>query len=238
DGKTLVGVMQSALQQTDLATTNAKNQTPVRIVTVDLAGGKTHEYLFLLDNPKALGTAVSEITAISDHEFLIDERDGGFVSATSYKKLWKVDLAGATDVGPAHPDYTPGAGVLVNGRSIELTVKALDTAPSRAALVAAGITPVTQSVHLDVARLLLRLDPQARFFSHDKIEGVAYVDGRIVLANDSDFGIGGVTGTTAPFTLAPKVSPFTGLVDDGEFLEIDPSKSATPATATVTVRVR
>jgi hypothetical protein len=34
----------------------------------------------------------SEITALSNNTFLIDERDSGFPSATGYKKLWEVNL--------------------------------------------------------------------------------------------------------------------------------------------------
>jgi hypothetical protein len=44
--------------------------------------GHTHEYLFLLDEPATTGVANSEITALSDNTFLIDERDSGFPSAT------------------------------------------------------------------------------------------------------------------------------------------------------------
>ncbi len=101
DGKTLVGVMQSPLQQdggTDAST--------VRIVTIDIASGKvTHEYAYKLDN---IGTAakpkygsISEIVAINDHEFILDERDGkglGDDSKAVQKKLYRVDLSGATDV--------------------------------------------------------------------------------------------------------------------------------------------
>jgi hypothetical protein len=62
--------------------------------------GHTHEYLFLLDEPATTGVANSEITALSDNTFLIDERDSGFPSATGYKKLGEVNLEGATDVAP------------------------------------------------------------------------------------------------------------------------------------------
>ncbi|HEY9291142.1 MAG TPA: esterase-like activity of phytase family protein [Microlunatus sp.] len=50
DGSTLVGIMQSALHQDDLAA-KVKNVAPVRIVTVDLRTHQTHEYLYLLDDP-------------------------------------------------------------------------------------------------------------------------------------------------------------------------------------------
>jgi hypothetical protein len=98
DGHTLVGMMQSSLQQADLEGSNAKKDTPTRIVTYNLYTHKTHEYLFLLDEPATTGVANSEITALSDNTFLIDERDSGFPSATGYKKLWEVNLEGATDV--------------------------------------------------------------------------------------------------------------------------------------------
>src|SRR5262249_38624615 len=42
DGSTLVGIMQSALQQTDLAGSDAKKLSPVRIVTYKIATGETH----------------------------------------------------------------------------------------------------------------------------------------------------------------------------------------------------
>ena len=108
DGRTLVGVMQSALQQRDL-TAKPGTVTTLRIVTVNLRTRATHEYLYLLDNPKDTGTAVSEITALSPTTFLVDERDGAFPPA-AYKKLWKIDLTGATDIGPSAP-YTLHAKV-------------------------------------------------------------------------------------------------------------------------------
>jgi hypothetical protein len=89
DGKTLVGIMQAPLAQD----TN-KN---VRIVTIDIATGTTHQYAYKLTT----GSGVSEILAINDHEFLVDERDGnglGSGNNASVKQLFKIDLAGATDV--------------------------------------------------------------------------------------------------------------------------------------------
>ncbi len=101
DGKTLVGIMQSPLAQD-----GGTNAGTVRIVTIDLASGKvTHEYAYQLDN---LGTAakpkygsISEIVAINDHQFIVDERDGkglGDDSKAVQKKLYTIDLAGAEDV--------------------------------------------------------------------------------------------------------------------------------------------
>jgi hypothetical protein len=245
DGKTLVGMMQSSLQQPDLGTSDAKNLTPLRIVTYDLRTHAEHEYLYLLDNPKTTANAVSEITALSSTSFLVDERNGAFVGATGYKKLFKIDISRSTDVGPhaqvggAVYDAAKG-GLTIGGKSIELLVNGKDTADSATALAAAGIAPVAKVLQLDVNAFLLGLDPKARFFSHDKVEGVAVANGgkQIVISNDSDFGVDGVTGTVAPYALHPKVSPATGKQDDGEYLVIDTTKPATSTTATVTLHVR
>ncbi|MDB5800411.1 MAG: sorting protein [Rhodocyclales bacterium] len=89
DGKTLVGIMQAPLEQ-DIN----KN---VRIVTIDIATGVTHEYAYKLTT----GSGVSEIVALNDHQFVIDERDGkglGDGSTAVAKQLFKIDIAGAQDV--------------------------------------------------------------------------------------------------------------------------------------------
>ena len=94
DGKTLVGMMQAPLIQ-DAANTSTKKM--VRIVTIDIATGATKEFGYML----TLGSGVSEITAINDHEFLVDERDGaGLGDGTSAvaKQLFKIDLSGAQDI--------------------------------------------------------------------------------------------------------------------------------------------
>ncbi len=243
DGKTLVGIMQSALQQPDL-TAKPGNVTTLRIVTYALCTGVTHEYLYLLDNPKDNNTAVSEITALSDHTFLVDERDGKF-PPNAYKKLWRIDLTGATDVGPHAA--VPGAaydgargGLLVGGTTLDQLVGKQDTATAATTLRGAGITPVTKSPYLDVTGLLTALDPAGRFFSHDKLEGVAALHGggTVVISNDSDFGIDGVANSTTPYQLHAKVSPTTGKQDDGEFLVVDLARlPAGTSTATVTITV-
>ncbi len=96
NGKTLVGVMQSPLLQ-DGGTDTGQN---IRIVAIDIETGDTKEYAYHLDSVK---TTVSEILAINNHEFLLDERDSkGFAdTATSVaviKKLYKIDLRGAAEV--------------------------------------------------------------------------------------------------------------------------------------------
>lgn len=83
DGKTLVGIMQAPLLQ--------DNHGNVRIVTIDIATGQTKQYAYRLTE----GSGVSEITAVNDHVFLVDERDGkglGDGSAAAVKKLYRIDL--------------------------------------------------------------------------------------------------------------------------------------------------
>ncbi|HET6888288.1 MAG TPA: esterase-like activity of phytase family protein [Candidatus Udaeobacter sp.] len=100
DGNTLVGIMQAALLQ-DAAQGGAAANL-LRIVTIDVASGATHEYAYLLTT----GSGVSEILAINSHEFLVDERDGrgleGGSNGTSndarVKQLFRIDLDGAVDV--------------------------------------------------------------------------------------------------------------------------------------------
>jgi len=56
-----------------------------------------HEYAYLLTD----GSGVSEITALNDHEFMVDERDGkgrGNDTNAKVKEIFKIDLANAVDV--------------------------------------------------------------------------------------------------------------------------------------------
>ena len=260
DGKTLVGMMQSGLQQADLPAgadgkpADGKKNTPTRIVTYNLRNGETHEYLFLLDEPGPLKTANSEITALSNTTFLIDERDSLFPSATGYKKLWEVNLEGATDVGPgAHvkgAEYKATEGGLsIGGKTVEATVWGQKTAEAKTTLEVDGIKPVSSTLFLDVDQLLTQLNPTNAFFDHDKVEGVVALEGgkRIILSNDNDFGISEVKGTTKnaageevlpPWQLVPKILPATGKQDDGEYLEIDLSSlPAMKSSTTVTLNV-
>jgi hypothetical protein len=89
DGKTLVGIMQANLLDDPVGL--------VRIVTIDIASGATHEFGYKLTT----GKGVSDIVAVNDHEFLVDERDGkgkGDDSKAVVKQVFKIDLAGAVDI--------------------------------------------------------------------------------------------------------------------------------------------
>ncbi|HXZ79203.1 MAG TPA: esterase-like activity of phytase family protein [Terriglobales bacterium] len=101
DGHTLVGIIQAALLQDAKLKGDAANL--LRIVTIDVASGNvTHQYAYKLTT----GSGVSEILALNNHEFLVDERDGrgreGGNNLTSndarVKQIFKIDLDGAVDV--------------------------------------------------------------------------------------------------------------------------------------------
>jgi hypothetical protein len=96
DGKTLVGMVQAALIQ-DAAYGGAAKKM-LRMVTIDIASGvTTHEYAYLLTT----GSGVSELVALNNHEFIVDERDGNGLGAdntAAVKQFFKIDLEGATDV--------------------------------------------------------------------------------------------------------------------------------------------
>jgi hypothetical protein len=276
DGSTLVGIMQSALTQADYAKgVKSANVAPVRIVTINLRTKAMHEYLYLLTNPATTGSAVSEITALSDTKFLVDERDGnqGEPGQAAFKDLYEIDLTGATDVlAGASYSFQPGSstlldttkpqGLLVNGKSIEAYVGAATTAQDELLLEQAGIQPVAKTPYLEIGTLLNQLDPAGAFFSHDKIEGVATTDGgqTVYLSNDSDFGMDHLLGqdeaaceasgesdttacapvkdpATGEYLVHQKTLDASGVVDDGEVLEVDVAKlPVVLGSATVTLK--
>ncbi|HTS26563.1 MAG TPA: esterase-like activity of phytase family protein [Bryobacteraceae bacterium] len=101
DGSTLAGIMQAALVQDANLKGDAANL--LRIVTIDLGSGSvTHQYAYKLTT----GSGVSEILALNNHEFLVDERDGRGREGGSIldsndarvKQVFKIDLDGAVDV--------------------------------------------------------------------------------------------------------------------------------------------
>jgi Esterase-like activity of phytase/Bacterial Ig domain len=242
DGKTLVGMMQSALQTPDL-TAKPAQVTTLRIVTYNLKTQATHEYIYLLTDPKINGGAVSEITALSNTRFVVDERDGNF-EPNAFKQLYAIDISNATDVGPkstvSGATYDAAKGGLLVGskqQSIDAFVGADNTATASAALATVGITPVTKTTDVDLGGLLTKLDPTGGFFGHDKVEGVATTDGgkTLVVSNDSDFGIDGIANQNPPYQLHAKILP-NGTQDDGQFLAIDTTK-LNDANSTATVQI-
>ena len=104
DGKTLVGMMQANLEQDAVGS--------LRIVTIDISSGKTQQFAYKLTD----GSGVSEILAVNDHQFLVDERDGkgrgdkplatDTATMAAVKKIYLMDLNGATEVSGVTGDLS------------------------------------------------------------------------------------------------------------------------------------
>jgi hypothetical protein len=172
DGKTLVGIMQAALIQDANEVVNGKKPASklLRLVTIDIASAQvTHEYAYVLTT----GSGVSEILALNNHEFLVDERDGAgreggnnlTSNAAVVKQVFKIDLNGANDIS------------------------GLD-----------GATAVTYAVNktlfLDIVHVLTANGLSATFDIPSKIEGLTFgkdvhTKGKTIhtlwVANDNDF---------------------------------------------------
>lgn len=238
DGTKLVGLMQSGLMTGTDATkkvdTEAKGKkvAAARILVYTIATGACEEYVYILDDEttafkRMVACSISTLDGIT---FTVLERDGDFaVGATNgfgKKKIFSFTLVGATNV----TDDTAADGNAVDSIHGKLfgglTVEEISGQVGTAAtdLAAAGIVPVTKTLVKD-------LTPLCDAYLHDKWEGVvARSDGRLVLVNDDDFGIGGTD------TLAAKIAPNATSVDANQLMEVDPAKMAT-ATGTITVTV-
>ena len=188
EGKTLVGVMQAPLAQ-DASKSSTANM--IRIVTIDIATGATHQYGYNLTT----GSGVSEIVAINDHEFLLDERDGkglGDGSTAKVKQFFKIDLTNAKDI-------------------TNLTGK------DAAAAVVAKTGPVVDLVKILTANGIAAKDIPA------KIEGLAFGDEvtlsdgtlrhTLWVANDNDF-VPGIAGPNVWYVLGFQDKDLPGFVNE------------------------
>lgn len=178
DGETLVGAMQSALDNPKSA---GRSSRITRLLRFDTRTGETRQYVYLLEESDLL---TSEIAAVTEDVLLTLERDGDFPGdGSTVKRIYKVDLRGATDV--SDPSNAP-TGQLFDGRTLEqLPVEELERY---------GIVPV---------RKVLVADLLALGYPHDKPEGLAVLDDfTILVSNDDDFGVtdgeGGLVAKTLP----------------------------------------
>lgn len=192
DGKTLVGIMQFPLYNPSAAAVTGSLVT--RILTFDIATGATRQYIYLME--RANLQANSEITAITNTTFLVLERDGEYGTdankSTLFKRVYKIDLTGATDISDAADGPT---GKPYGGK----TVEELKTA---AALQANGIVPVSKTLVFDLATEISPVYP------HDKAEGLALINPTLLaISNDDDFGVVGLGTYTA------KTLPATNTID-------------------------
>jgi hypothetical protein len=173
DGTRLFAMIQSPLLNPDKKSGEASRH--VRIAVVDTSDVENPKlagvYVYQTEKASEVGAReqdeikIGDIAAISRTRILVGERDS--VEGGSHKKVYLVDLAGASDISQND---------VVNGRTVE---QANDNELTRA-----GIEPVKKTMVVDLARL---------GFSPDKFEGLAIVDSTtIAVVNDNDFGVSAI----------------------------------------------
>jgi hypothetical protein len=166
DGTTLFGIMQNALLQDHGLTPGTTDRLGLnnRILKINLLTGETHEYVYVLDEINR-GQGACELLAINDHEFLVIERDNRSnlqvpPQAPTRKKIYKIDLTGATDVS------------------------GIESLPAGA--LPAGVVAVTKALFIDLLDATFNLT----LTIPEKIEGLSWgpdlADGRHVLYVTSD----------------------------------------------------
>ncbi|KFF13084.1 hypothetical protein IW15_09975 [Chryseobacterium soli] len=196
DGKTLVGTMQSTMYVPTKAL--ATNTTLTRIVTFDIATGQTKQYLYKQDG--GASDSVCDITALSSTEFLVIERDGNFGSQGGLKKVYRINISGASDVNGT--DLAAVDGMKINGKALEQS--------TWVEITTAGLKPVTKTLAVDLVAKL--------GYEHDKFEGIVYLgNNKLAVFNDDDFGVVD-DGSGNPKT---KILPKTGKVDKGTMYVVD-----------------
>jgi hypothetical protein len=120
DGHKLFGLMQNALIQDgalEPPPSNRRIGLNTRLLEVDARTGATREYVYVLDNR---GNGLNEILAINDDQFLVIERDGDAGVKAARKRIYKVDLAGASDVSAI--DSLPTAGLPEGVEAVKKTL--------------------------------------------------------------------------------------------------------------------
>jgi hypothetical protein len=192
DGKWLLGAMQSPLDNPVSPSSTrdkARNSRVNRLLLFNIETGATKQFIY---RTEVAGNYISEVTAISNTEFLVLERDANAPLAgnphSSFKRAFRIDISNASDVSDATNSIT---GILINGKTLE--VAAADNEPGFTAL-----RPVNKSLAVDIIATF----PS---YPHDKTEGITLI-GKDVLAisNDDDFGV--LDNGTGGFI--PKYLPF------------------------------
>ncbi|WP_432463530.1 esterase-like activity of phytase family protein [Agarivorans sp. QJM3NY_33] len=184
DQSTLVGIMQSTMKNPDKA---AQKGDLTRIVSIALANGKTEQYLYRQQKKQ---NSNSELAALTSHDFLVIERDGGFLlggpkgaskaNPKVQKQVYRIDLHSGTPLSqvPLSASVTrdPSLGLLIDG----LTLEQYSEKYGWDALAEHGIKPVTKTLVVDMV--------QAVAYPHDKMEGLWVIDQQhLGVLNDDDF---------------------------------------------------
>lgn len=180
DGKTLVGIMQSTMDNPN----NSVNKSDLtRIVSIDLVTKKVKQYLYKQEGgTKAYSN--SAITALSNTSFLVLERDGDFYkdNQNAFKRVYKIDLRQATNLEEVKENnqikQDEKLGLTIDGKTLEQYV----LAEGWQGLTALNIIASNKTLVLD-------MNKQVKF-PHDKMEGLWLIDQeRLGLINDDDFSL-------------------------------------------------
>jgi hypothetical protein len=162
NGKRLYALIQLPLIQDSKRTQKGKVKgLNCRLLEIDIASGATREFLYPLEHE---GCKTSEMLALDDHRFLVIERDNQIGQNAGFKKIMKIDVAGASDIS-AIPALPP---------------KKLPK----------GITPVRKSAYIDLLDSRYGLaGPQLAEKQEGLAWGPALPDGRRLLwiCVDNDF---------------------------------------------------
>lgn len=184
----------------------------VRIVEFTPATQTVRQFLHVMDNAPAAGSddtradKIGDATALGGGEFLVVERDDDSVTsvpadapAAIQKKVYRINLAGATELTPARE----AAFLAATGKTPDLA--------TLAELTANGIQPVGKLLQVDLAA--------AGYDTVQKVEGLAVIDPwTIAVINDNDFQVAGIEidNATGTFSLLPTYVPepiTLGLID-------------------------
>ena len=162
DGSLMYLITQSPLlQDGGLDEHNARIGTNIRLRELNLTNGSSREFLYPLAD-KSLGC--SEVEWVSANRLLVIERDGLPGEMANVKRLYEIDLAGATDI------------------------QAIEQLPSRG--IPSGVRPVTKRPFLDLLAAEYGLAGPG---FPEKIEGIALgpllKSGQrvLVVTSDNDF---------------------------------------------------
>ena len=184
DETTLVGIMQSTLQNPDKA---AQKSDLTRIVTVNLTTGKTEQYLYRQEKNE---NSNSEISALTTNKFLVIERDGAFLlggpdgnskaKPNAQKHVYRIDLTTGTPLSSITLSDSvkrdDSHGLMIDG----LTLEQFAIKNGWDALSDRGIKPVNKVLVVDMVK--------AASYPHDKMEGLWVIDDHhLGVLNDDDF---------------------------------------------------
>lgn len=183
-GKILYGFVQSPLDNPDVGNdANSKASRYTRILAFDRIAKQTvGQYLYVLEG--GLSDKIGDAVWISGKRFWLLERDDA-QGPDGKKKVFEIDLAGATNLGTLPDSITGPGGTLERMTAAELA--------------AAGIVPVSKTLVVDLVA--------SGYQINDKVEGLARISAtQIAVINDDDFRIEG-TFDTATGLLTPNPAP-------------------------------